>query len=324
MPETEWQARGIMTDLALEAHELAGRAGQASIPGVEVEQREEGGNTITRIKVETEEAGRMLGKLPGHYVTITAPEIQSRNQDRIEAISKILAGEIENFLGRIKLRDEDSVLVAGLGNWSSTPDSVGPKVVGALLVTRHLWSFSPPEKRGGLRPVSAIAPGVLGITGIETGEIILGLVQRIKPAAVVAIDALAARNVERLGTTIQLSDTGIHPGSGLGNNRVGITPGFLGVPVISIGIPTVVYASTIIFDALERLSSARRGFIAPGSLEQKDSIRETLAPKLRELVVTPKEIDVLVGEVSKVVASSLNIALHPGVSPDEVFRYLQC
>lgn len=323
MPETAWQRRGIRTDLAMEAHELAtGRTGR-SIPGVQVEERQEEGNTITRIRIDNEEAGRSLGKLPGHYATIQSPDLQSQNTDRIEALAKILAAEIEGFMGRLNLKDEDSCLVAGLGNWESTPDSIGPKVVQAILVTRHLWSFSPPEKRGGLRPVAAIAPGVLGITGIETGEIVLGLVQRIKPRFVVAIDALAARNTSRLGNTIQLSDTGIHPGSGLGNNRVGITPGFLGVPVISIGIPTVVYATTIVVDAIEKLAAGMRGMIAPGLAERQESIRDVLAPEMGDLVVTPKEVDLLVGEVAKVVASSLNIALHPGVGPDEVFRYLQ-
>jgi len=120
-----------------------------------------------------------------------------------------------------------------------------------------------------------------------------------------------------------LSDTGIHPGSGLGNNRVGITPGVLGVPVISIGIPTVVYAATIVVDALDRLAKAHRGLVAPGAAERGDAIRQVLAPEMGELVVTPKEVDVLVAEVAKVVAGSLNIALHPGVTPDEVFRYLQ-
>lgn len=323
MPQTEWQARGIMTDLAVEAHELAGGQAERPIPGVQVDRHEEEGNTITRIKIDNEEAGKALGKHPGHYVTIQAPDLQSRNQDRVEAIARTLATEIEGFMGRLNLKDDDTCLVAGLGNWSSTPDSIGPKVVGSILVTRHLWSFSPPEKRGGLRPVCAIAPGVLGITGMETGEIVLAVVQRIKPAFVVAIDALAARGVERLGTTLQLSDTGIHPGSGLGNNRVGITPGFLGVPVISIGVPTVVYAATIVVDALDKLSAARKGLVAPGAAEQEETIRQILAPYMGELVVTPKEVDVLVAEVAKVVAGSLNIALHPGVGPDEVFRYLQ-
>ncbi|MGE5530432.1 MAG: GPR endopeptidase [Patescibacteria group bacterium] len=323
MPQTEWQKRGIMTDLATEAHDLASGPSARGIPGVKVESEQVDGNTVTRIEIENEEAGRLLGKLPGHYTTIQAPELQSRNQDQIESISKTLAKEIEVFMGRLKLKEDDTCLVAGLGNWSSTPDSVGPKVVGTLLVTRHLWSFSPPEKRGGLRPVAAIAPGVLGITGMETGEIILALVQRVRPAFVVAIDALAARSLERLGTTIQLSDTGIHPGSGLGNNRVGITPGFLGVPVISIGVPTVVHATTIVVDALEKLAASRKNLVAPGVMERADQVRDSLAPALGEMVVTPKEVDVLVEEVSKVVASSLNIALHPGVGPDEVFRYLQ-
>lgn len=324
MQTTEWEARGIRTDLAVEAHELASaQAGQKSIPGIQTEELEVYGNTVVRIRVESEEAGHILGKLPGYYSTIKAADMQSRNQDNVEAVSKALAAEIEEFMSRLNLKDEDTCMVAGLGNWASTPDSVGPKAVSAILVTRHLWSVSPPEKQGGLRPVCAIAPGVLGITGMETAEIILSLVQRLRPAFVVAIDALAARDLDRLGTTIQLSDTGINPGSGLGNNRIGITPGFLGVPVISIGIPTVVYATTIVIGALEALASRRKGLLPPGIAEKQDEIREVLSPELRDLVVTPKEIDLLVEEVAKIVAGSLNIALHPGVGPDEVFRYLQ-
>ncbi|MCL6613440.1 MAG: GPR endopeptidase [Firmicutes bacterium] len=318
MPQAEWQQRGIRTDLAMEAHELAGGETGRPLPGVRVEQQREEGNTITRITVEDEAAGRALGKLPGHYVTIQTPDLQSQNRDKTEILSRILAREIEGFLDRLAVGPEDLCFVAGLGNWASTPDSIGPKVVRSILVTRHLWDFSPPEKRGGLRPVCTMAPGVLGITGLETSEIIFAIVGRIRPRFVVAVDALAARTVERLGTTIQLSDTGIHPGSGLGNNRIGLTPGFLGVPVVAIGIPTVVYASTIVADALEKMGEARRGPAAG----QRDHLRRVLSPELAELVVTPKEIDLLVDEVAKVVAAALNIALHPGVGPDEVFRYL--
>lgn len=323
MPETAWQKRGYTTDLAMEAHELAGGQKGKPLPGVQVDERQEEGNTVTRITVDNEEAGRVLGKVPGHYVTIQAPDLLSQNQDRVEAISKTLAAEIEGFIRRLGLKDDDACLVVGLGNWTSTPDSVGPKVVNSILVTRHLWSMSPPEKRHGLRPVCALAPGVLGLTGLETGEIVLGVVQRVKPAFVVAVDALAARNTERLGSTIQLADTGIHPGSGLGNNRVGITPAFLGVPVISIGIPTVVYANTIVLDALEKLAAARKSLVAPGIVEAGEEVMKSISPTLRDLVVTPKEVDILVGEVAKVVAGSLNIALHPGVGPEEVFRYLR-
>ncbi|NLG84951.1 MAG: GPR endopeptidase [Firmicutes bacterium] len=317
MPQTEWQRRGFRTDLAMEAHELAGGEMERPLPGVHVDRRMEEGNTVIKIVVEDEAAGRALGKLPGHYLTIQTPDFQSQNRDRTEILSRLLAREIENFLARLALGPEDLCFVVVLGNWASTPDSVGPKVVRSILVTRHLWDFSPPEKRGGLRPVCAMAPGVLGLTGLETSEIVFAVVQRIRPRFVVAVDALAARNVERIGTTVQVSDTGIHPGSGLGNNRLGLTPGFLGVPVIAIGIPTVVYATTIVADALEKLGGGERSGLPD------ERLRRHLPPQFTELVVTPKEVDLLVDEVAKVVAAALNIALHPGVSAEEVFRYLQ-
>jgi len=143
--------------------------------------------------------------------------------------------------------------VVGLGNWNATPDSLGPKVLENLMVTRHLLEMSPPELRKGLRPVAALAPGVLGLTGIETGEIIMGVVDRMGAKAVICIDALASRSVDRLCSTIQISDTGIHPGAGVGNRRLAINKETLGIPVIAIGVPTVVHAVTIISDAMNLL-----------------------------------------------------------------------
>ena len=323
MQKTEWQNRGITTDLAMEAHELAGGQVDRPIPGVKVDQRQEEGNTVTRITVDNEEAGKALGKLPGSYVTIQAPDLLSQNRDKVEAVSKILATEIEGFMGRLNLKEDDTCLVAGLGNWSSTPDSIGPKVVEAILVTRHLWSFSPPEKGEGSARSAPSPPACWVSPAWRQARSSWPSCSGLSPLLSWPSMPWPPGVSKRLGTTIQLSDTGIHPGSGLGNNRVGITPGFLGVPVISVGIPTVVYAATIVLDALDKLSSARRGLVAPGVADQKDTIRQIISPEMGDLVVTPKEVDILVEEVAKVVAGSLNIALHPGVGPDEVFRYLQ-
>ncbi len=313
----------IHTDLAIEAREMAlERDGGREPQGIKSETEKQGEMLISRVNVVTEAAGRAIGKVPGYYVTIEAEGLRSRNRDRQEKIAFQIAKELEAYIERLKLKDNAHCLVVGLGNWDATPDALGPKVVSQILVTRHLLETSPPEKKGELRPVAALAPGVLGTTGLETGEIVMGVVQRIKPQFVIVIDALASRSTGRMGAVVQIADTGIHPGSGLGNKRMGITPRTLGIPVIAIGVPTVVEATTIVQDALSELN--RRSY-PPGSPETGDNvdvIRRVLSPYLNSLIVTPKEIDVVIEDLARVVSAGLNIALHPGVSPEEVFRYL--
>ena len=170
--------------------------------------------------------------------------------------------------------------------------------------------------------MAAIAPGVLGTTGIETGEIVMGVIQRTKPKFIVVIDALASRSTQRLGSTIQLADTGIHPGSGIGNKRIGITPQTLGLPVIAIGVPTVVEATTIVHDAMVEINRLAPALINPKAIDQQELIKRVLSPYINSLIVTPKEIDVMIDDLARVVSGALNIAIHPGVSPEEVFRYL--
>src|SRR5690625_1508862 len=250
----------VMTDLALEAHQVIvqGRGGP-EIAGVRVDTERREHAEITRVAIETDAGARAMGKAPGTYVTIDAPALRNRNQEQQEQVSQYLAEEISKFLEGMQIGPEDPCLVVGLGNRNATPDALGPVTIEELLVTRHLHSMAPPELRGGLRPVAAVSPGVLGLTGIETGEIIAGIVDRIQPAAVICIDALASRSAERLGTTVQLADTGINPGAGLGNQRMGITRQSLGVPVLAIGVPTVIHATTIVGDALELLSNELQG-----------------------------------------------------------------
>jgi spore protease len=199
---------------------------------------------------------------------------------------------------------------------------LGPKVIQQMLVTRHLAQYSPTQSQESLRPVSALAPGVLGSTGIETGEIVIGVAQRTKPQFVVVIDALASRSTGRMGATVQIADTGIHPGSGLGNKRIGITRQTLGVPVIAIGVPTVVEASTIVHDAVAELSKRAPNLVHPNAVNQREIMARILAPYFNSLIVTPKEIDVMIEDLAKVISGALNIALHPAISPEEVFRYL--
>jgi spore protease len=314
----------IRTDLAMEAREMVTQQqGLEEIPGIKTQSEQKGTVQLTRVMVETPEAGQTIGKQPGYYVTLESPALRQRDRDELEKVAFTLAEEIEGFIRHFNVGEDTPCLVVGLGNWNATPDALGPRVVDKILVTRHLFASTPPEKKGGLRPVCAISPGVLGITGMETVEIVDALVKKIHPQFLVVIDALASRSTSRLGTTIQLADTGIHPGSGIGNKRMGITPEALGLPVLAIGVPTVVEAVTIIHDALDQMGRTPGSMVSPTISQKRDLVQRILQPYLRSLIVTPKEVDVLIEEIAKVVSGALNIALHPGVSPEEVFRYLQ-
>jgi spore protease len=244
----------IRTDLALESHELARQETGSAIPGVVVETDDkEPGIKVTRITVKDEEAGRQIGKLPGSYITIEVPKLRDNDTKLEDQVTQRFTTEFAQFLQKLGITEEKKALVVGLGNWNVTPDALGPMVVENLLVTRHLFTLAPESVEDGYREVSALSPGVLGITGIETSEIVFGVVEKSRPDFIIAIDALASRALHRVNTTIQISDTGIHPGSGVGNKRKAIDQETLGIPVIAIGVPTVVFASTIVNDAITYL-----------------------------------------------------------------------
>ncbi|NLY90434.1 MAG: GPR endopeptidase [Firmicutes bacterium] len=315
--EQTWGA--IRTDLAMETHQFLAEKSGSAVPGVESYTEQKGEAKVTRVIIQTPEAGQALGKKPGYYVTIESPALRGRDKDALEEVAQVIATELRTFIRGFNLSDEASALVVGLGNWNATPDALGPKVVEKILVTRHMFATSPPEKRGGLRPVCAVSPGVLGITGIETKEIVAGIVDRVKPSFLLVIDALASRSTERMGSTVQIANTGISPGSGVGNRRLGLSIESLGVPVIAIGVPTVVEARTIIHDALEQIGNLG-GFTA--ETRRREVIDRVLSPYFQDLIVTPKEIDVLINDLSRALAGAINLALHPGVTAEEVFRYL--
>lgn len=316
--------RHPQTDLALEATQaLRGQIGR-DLPGVEVGDETHGEIKVTTVSVTTEEGANIIGKPKGRYITIEAHGLRRRNRDLQEEVGRVLTHELSRLLQNG--HTPEKLLVVGLGNWRATADSLGPKVTSKLLVTRHLRDYIPEELTGRLRTVSAISPGVLGLTGIETGEIVRGIVEKTSPDVVVAIDSLAARSVDRIITTVQLADTGIHPGSGLGNKRSGLTKHTLGVPVIAVGIPTVVYATTIASNALcsvmERLA-AEKPWV--GRLDHEGDqalIEEVMSEKLGDMVVTPKEIDTYIEDMATVLAGSLNAAFHPGISVEDLTRYL--
>ncbi|KAB2954456.1 GPR endopeptidase [Heliorestis acidaminivorans] len=319
---------GIQLDMAVEAHDVLQQERQSNIAGVEMYKNKVGHSDITTVKITSPEGEEAMGKPMGNYVTIDAPHMKVNNRDIHQELSGLLAQELSKLL---HLGPDDSVLVVGLGNWHATPDALGPKVVNHTMVTRHLHKFAPEELQGGLRSVSAIAPGVLGLTGIETAEIIKGVVEKINPTVIIAIDALATRSVERMATSLQIADTGITPGSGVGNRRVGINKETMGVPVIAIGVPTVVHAGVIAHEAIEMLlqqfhtsPSLYRLYkgLNPDSMQQ--IIEDVLEPFGRDLIMTPKEIDILIENTSRIIATGLAQALHPSISSSsEGLQYLQ-
>lgn len=302
----------IRSDLALEAVEaFLQRQRVEEAPGIQVDREEkEGEILIQRVKVVDQRGEEATGKKKGTYVTLTSQSFRERRKDQQEKLARVLSREIQGLLPRSGM----SVLVVGLGNQEATPDSLGPRVVKKLLVSRHLGPKTPKDYEGELGTLSAIAPGVLGQTGIETKDVILGIAKEIRPDAVLAVDALAAGSIQRIGSTIQLADTGIRPGSGVGNARAEITKEALGVEaVVAIGIPTVVHALTIARESLLAFLQQHNQF-----QDNLDAfLEEHLAPVMGHLLVTPKEIDSLMEDMAAVVAAGINAAVHPAVAREE-------
>lgn len=287
----------IRTDLAVEAREntLSGSEAE-SISGVIYQQQEEDGGQIhiSRVLVKNEKGAKALGKPKGNYLTIEAQNMWKNEGGIHREISKALARQIRALLKEAGLKRSCSVLVVGLGNPEVTSDSLGPQVLGNLRITRTLY----PDGK-----ISGIVPGVMAQTGMEAAEVVKGIVMETKPDALIVIDALAARSVRRLGTTIQLTDTGIHPGSGVGNRRSRLDAETMGIPVIAIGAPTVVGAAAIVFDAVESLMEE------VDEAERYQMVKDLVEPKLGPMIVTPKDIDDRVRRLSFVISEGLNIAL---------------
>lgn len=317
---------GVSLDLALEAHEIVRGETGAEIPGVRLDKEKYEHASISTVAILEPQAVPIMGKPIGDYITIEAPNLRDNDRDIHNQLSEILAHKLSEL---IKVDEKATVLVVGLGNWNTTPDALGPKVVNYTLVTRHLKDHAPEELEKGLRPVCALAPGVMGTTGIETAEIVRGVAERVKPDLVIAIDALAAGSVERIGTTIQLANTGINPGSGIGNHRAGINQETIGVPVIAIGVPTVVHAGVIAHEAMGQLLEQFKTNptlyqiyknINPQAME--GIINNVLGPFAGNLMVTPKEIDDLITNTARVISSALAQALHPAIDAEEANMYL--
>ena len=305
------------TDLALERKDIYQKANKLNeIDGVECEESKIDENIkISKVKITNKNGEEALGKAIGNYITIDVKNLKIAEEEDIQKASEVVTNELREIL-KLHIDKQGEVLVVGLGNIYVTPDALGPKVINEIDVTRHLINYLPQYVEEGTRAVSAIAPGVLGTTGIETVEILKGIVQNIKPKLIIVIDALASRSIDRISSTIQISDTGIVPGAGVGNTRAQISHDTLGIPVISIGIPTVVETAVLVNDSLdlfiEKLQQEAKSNDYLNKLKEEDNyeeIKEALLPNDYNLIVTPKEIDGLIENMSSVVSKGINLAL---------------
>lgn len=288
--------RQIRTDMAREA--LARFTG---IPGVEEERAETGGISVSRIRITSQESAQRLNKPVGTYVTLEpAGDMHTLG----DALAECIASELSALMAPVG----GHVLIVGLGNREVTPDSLGPRTVEKVFVTRHIRAFAPELAPEGMRDVSAIVPGVLGVTGLETAEVVQGVVENVRPEAVLCIDALCSERAERITDVVQLNDSGLLPGAGVGNRQQGLNRDTLGVPVYAIGVPTVVYASAIAAETIRQIEQKTGVTDKKGSLSA--FAEELIEKSMGELVVTPKDVDKLVEDASRRLAMGVNRALH--------------
>lgn len=298
----------VRTDLALENREIYKKAQniEDEVPGVEtIIDDSDSDFLFTHVKILTDEGSSLLGKPIGDYITLESKYMN----DEVESIDRKIIDKISYVIRDIShIVKNDNVLVVGLGNCDVTPDSLGPKVIDNLNITRHLIKYAPDLVNENTRAISAIIPGVLGTTGIETAEIIKGIVEKITPDLVIVIDALAAKDMNRISKTIQISNTGITPGSGVKNNRFSITKETLGTPVIAIGVPTVVGVPTIVNDAIEYVSEKFPDLKEP--LERKNYMQDLLENKEFDFMVTPNNVDDIITNLSRLVSEGINLALN--------------
>ena len=299
--------RNIRTDLAIES------AGDTyGLPGVKVNHWETGDISVTEVKVTDLKSAVQLGKPVGNYITLESGCVKYHDVESRLAMSSLIGEEI----GRMADIGAGEALVVGLGNRMVTPDSLGPLTVDRILVTRHIFSEMPQYADERLRSVCALAPGVLGVTGIETAEMLHSIVQKIKPACVICVDALAARSTGRIGGAVQITDTGIQPGSGVGNRRMALNRDSLGVDVIAVGMPTVIYAATLARDAFAMLDRTAEEK-ALGSLE-----KELMGGPGGDMIVTPREIDAMIKDSAGMIAAGINRALQPELSDNEILAMM--
>lgn len=305
------------TDLALERRDIYQKINKLQeIDGVDI--TEENINEklkVSRVNITNSNGEQALGKPKGNYITIDVKKLKIAEEEDIQKASEILSEELKKIID-LHTDKQGEILIVGLGNIYVTPDALGPKVINEIDVTRHIIKYLPQYVEEGTRPVSAISPGVLGTTGIETVEILKGIVDNVKPKLLVVIDALASRSIDRISSTIQISDTGIVPGAGVGNTRQEISQQSLGIPVVAIGIPTVVELATLVSDGIDifidRLQEKAESNDYLNKLQENDKyeeVKEALNVGEYNMIVTPKEIDDLIENMKDIVARGINFAL---------------
>ena len=306
------------TDLALERKDIYQKANKLNeIDGVEcAEEKIDDNIKVSKVKIVNKNGEEALGKAMGNYITIDVKKLKIAGDDEIQKASEVVANELKEMIN-LHTEKQGEILVVGLGNIYVTPDALGPKVINEVDVTRHLIKYLPQYVEEGTRPVSAIAPGVLGTTGIETVEILKGIVENTKPKLIIVIDALASRSIDRISSTIQISDTGIVPGAGVGNTRQEISESSLGIPVISLGIPTVVELATLVSDGIDifidRLKEKAESNDYLNQLQKEDKyeeVKEALNVGEYNMIVTPKEIDDLIENMKDIVARGINFSVN--------------
>lgn len=289
------------TDLAVEAIENHKTA--AALPHVRQSDRTLEGFAVHEVRILSEDAAREIGKPQGRYLTLELDALIHREEDAFPRACKALSTLLRELLPH---PNDGPVLIAGLGNRMITPDAIGPQTADHVIATRHLVAQSP-AIFADWRPVSALAPGVLGQTGVETGEVICGVLDRVRPAAVIAVDALAAGRLSRLLRTVQLADTGITPGAGVGNARAALNKETLGVPVIAVGVPTVVDGATLAHEISSQLGQP--------ACEALDDLSQPV-------MITTRDIDREVADISRMIGYAVNMALHPHLSVADIDLYL--
>lgn len=310
----------LYVDMAVEARDLVRGTTNKEISGVieTVEQLEF--IKVNCISIENENGARVLQRPIGTYITLDCPPLKTNDpyvkEEIIATISKYFPELLKN---KINLKPSDNVLLVGLGNWRAIADSLGPKFIEFSPITRHYHNFAPQALVEGMRPCAGIAPGVLGITGLETFEVIKGIVNSIKPALIIAVDSLTAQNVERIGTSIQMSNTGIQPGSGIGNARHALTEETLGVPVIAIGCPTIVNTAVIAHQVIEKYCQQTNTVFMPS--QAQESIKKCLSFFGGTLAVTPKDIDDIIDNTAKIIAMGVASGIFPGISLEQLELY---
>lgn len=308
-------------DLAIEAHEMLamGKTANFLVEGVEVERKSyDGVIKITRVKVCNDDGAKALNKPMGSYVTIEMPRRFDYRREVFEKMCTVCAEELLNIMGDIS---ESCVLTAGLGNKKITADALGPLAVEGLIITRHLKHNMPKDEESKVNGLCGIAPGVLGTTGIETEEIIKSIVGEIKPSCVIVVDALCSGDINRINTTVQITDTGITPGGGVGNRRKTINSEVLGVPVIAIGVPTVVDAATIAAAGMDILINGDEN--KADREDRRRAIRAEMGEEFKNLIVTPKEVDSAVEDIARVIANAVNMSVHKGISLKESEEFMR-